>query len=198
MGCQMLYAQNINTESIFKMQIFMDSSPYIYKENQNVKRNDSIYSLFSDTYELKLNALRTNHYYHYFDNFEFLELLIYDTNKGKFTDNVITRKEISNDIKPYSIGAGKGNRYVLAVNVKNGKSYRVVGFNGNDFLELIRDFFEIYNFSATKRIESKQFIKNYEVDSLDLKCLFHGLISNNFDRTKFPCLTRVNDLIIIN
>jgi hypothetical protein len=190
-------AQTIDNQSIFKMQIFVDKAPYVYKSDQNIKKNDSTYFSFSNSYELKLSKLKSNNYYQFFDDFEFLELLMYDNSRKQFADNVVLKKELSEDANAFAIGVGKGSRYVLAINQKNGKSYRLVGFNGNDFLELMRDFLDSYNSSASKKINSNDFLKKFEIKTVDLNCIAEGLLSKNADRIKYPCLVRVSDLITI-
>lgn len=94
-------AQNIDYQSIYKMQLFLDSSPYIYKTDQNIAKNDSIYSLYSATFGLKFSVLESNRYYQYFDNFVFLQLQVYDNDKKAFTHDLQIRKEISSLVEPF-------------------------------------------------------------------------------------------------
>ena len=76
-------------------------------------------------------------------------------------------------------------------------TYRLKGFNGNDFLSFLRDFKEIYKRKTDKAISSNKLIKKYKIPDVNFKCLYKGLRAKNIDIQKYPCLIRFSDPVQI-
>lgn len=178
--------------SIFKMQIFLDKKNTEFRcmDSTSVK-GDSLYRSFCDVVELKLDTLKITGNYDLTKSatapkYKFYRLLEYRYN----------RKLNNNEQQLYWIF---GNRVsIVAINQKTGVSYRLKGFNGNDFLGFLSDLKEEYNEANDEKLTTKRFLKSYKVESMDFQCLYEGLISNGIDRNKYPCLKRESDPIWVH
>ena len=167
--------------SIFKMQCFLDaknnSSRYI---SSKIIKNDSLYNDFNNKTEFSLESL----------NVIFTKSLTFS---NKFNFYVISEflKNKNSIISVYT------KKHILAINPITGMSYRLLGFNGNDFLSFLSDFKEEYKEAFNRNISTSEFLKNYKVEGLDFECLYKGLKSDERDIKKYPCLIRVSDPIWI-
>ena len=119
---------------------------------------------------------------------------------NKFINNVSYSRAIaSNEIKNYSIPVNKYiGQYVIAINPRTGRSYRLSGFNGNDFLGFLSDFKEEFKQKNKSRLSNKKFLKGYYVEGIDFNCLYKGLKAQEVDRYKYPCLIRCSDPVSIH
>lgn len=178
------------------MQLFLDKN----NELSGCSKNDSLYFAFSKNIILKLDTLKKSGNYDLINSvsapkFEFYAInLSFDGKKNLDYVKKMTNKE-DNCLGVFS---GTYDKYVLAIDRKKGRSYRIVGFNGNDFLGFLSDYLEYYNEHNDKKLTSSSFFKNYSVEGIDFKCLYNGLHSDGIDRKKYPCLQRVNDPILIH
>lgn len=70
-------------------------------------------------------------------------------------------------------------QYMIIYNQKEKISYRIKGFNGNDFLFLIRDL----KVESSRKIKNKELVESLFplVDNLDLNCIYHSLLKRNWD-----------------
>ena len=184
--------------SNFKMQLFLDKDNVLV-DNDICTKNDSLYYAFSKNISLKLDTLQISGNYDFTmavfaPKFEFYTINISSVEKNIYYIKKMTERE-SNYL---GIPSGKFSTYVLAINLKNGRSYRILGFNGNDFLGYLSDYIEYFNENNDKKINAVNFLKNYQVEDIDFKCLYTGLHSKIINRKKYPCLQRVNDPIVIH
>lgn len=177
--------------SIFKMQLFLDSKNVKFKGLDTVIiKNDSLYKTFNDVVVLKLDTLTIKGEYNltksaFSPKYKFFQLKEHSY-----------KKELNeNELQLYWIFGDK--ICSIAINQETGKSYRLLGFNTNDFLSFLSDFREDYKEKQGEKLSVKQFLKDYTVDELDFKCLYKGLNSNEIDRKKYPCLVRTSDVIWI-
>lgn len=182
---------NTDAEFLFKIWLFTD------RENSNgVYKNDSLFTAFSKTIDLKLEKSEYNllgiEYQFYF-------LRLYDIKNNKFIDNVSYKRDLALDeIKNYTIPVNKYiGQYVIGLNPKTGMSYRLSGFNGNDFMGFLSDFKEAFKLKYNRRLSSKKFLKQYHVEGIDFKCLYEGLKVKEVNRDKYPCLIRCSDPVSI-
>ena len=120
-----------------------------------------------------------------FDSFKFYKVDI--------ADGIINNNK-SLDIGP---AFGRERVYVICINHKTGSLYRLSGFNGNDFRNLLIDLNEKYIESNNKSFTISSFIRNFHVESLDFKCLNRALKANYRNWTKYRCLKRCIDPIYI-
>jgi hypothetical protein len=189
----MLVAQNkANVEDIFKMQLFLEKVMIISKEWKEIKDN-SLYLSFCNGISLRFDTLKS---INIDERFEFYSLKKIDYKKKESFE------------VPFYYAYDEWINYVLCINVISGKSYRLVGFDGNDFLDFLRDYKEMllitYNYVITyqEAKSDKYFLKNCFVDGIDFKCLYNGLYSRNKEYyeliKKYPCLKKSSDPMIDN
>jgi hypothetical protein len=178
-----LFSQiQIDPISIFKMQLFLDS--------KNIIKNDSLYKAFSDVVDLKLDTLKIKGEYNLTKSalspkYKFFQLKEHNYKKE------LNEKEL----QLYWIFGDKVCS--IAINQETGKSYRLLGFNTNDFLSFLSDFRETYKEKQGEKLSVKQFLKNYAVSEIDFECLYKGLNNKEIDVKKYPCLVRSSDPIWI-
>lgn len=178
--------------SIFKMNLFLDKKNSDFRGmNPLVVKNDSLYKEFSNLIRLKLDTLKVYGDYNLINSSVGHNLMFFKVSVGVNNKNNITyvRELTSEESQFFGFFANVFDTYVIAINQKNGKCYKLEGFGTNDFLGFLSDFKEEYN----GELSTKHFLKNYRVEGLDFECLYKGLKSKKRDIKKFPCLTRVSD-----
>lgn len=176
--------------SVFKMQLFLDNKNVKFKESEKSIKNDSLYKAFSDVVVLKLDTLNIKGEYTLIKSalspkYQFFQLKEHSYKKE------LNEKEL----QMYWIFGDK--ICSIAINQETGKSYRLLGFNTNDFMSFLSDFREDYKEKQGEKLSVKQFLKNYIVNKLDFNCLYKGLKNNEKDIRKYPCLVRASDPIWI-
>jgi hypothetical protein len=183
---------NIDESFLFKMWLFADRDI-----NKEVLKNDSIFSTFNDITELNLDKIECKLLG---SEYQFVFLTLYNIKNNNFLDNVTYKRNLSSDeVKNYFIPVNKYiGQYVLAINSKTGMSYRLSGFNGNDFLGFLSDFKEAYKLKYKKGLSDKEFLKQYHIEGIDFCCLYEGLKAKEVDRDKYSCLKRCSDPISIH
>ncbi|WP_306353307.1 hypothetical protein [Flavobacterium sp. '19STA2R22 D10 B1'] len=178
-----------DVEDVFKMQLFLNKKNSIFRNmNHSVIKNDSLYNIFKNLIDLKIDTLQVENN---------LEGILYDIDykfyKVSDARTSFNRKFINDDFRYLNISFGMDNFFILAVHQKTGASYRLAGFDTNDFLGFLSDFKEKYNHQNMKNLKTTTFLNNYKVQDLDFKCMYKGLRSKEIDRNKYPCLERCND-----
>ncbi|PIE50910.1 MAG: hypothetical protein CSA38_00810 [Flavobacteriales bacterium] len=179
---------SLDIEDIFKMQLFLDKKLTIHSSTKGVVKDNALYQIFSDSAELNIDTLKVNSALYYFiDPFQYYKV-----------DLKNTIQNLSNEdskIQSLSFFHGLNTIYILAINSETGLTYRLKGFNGNDFLTFLRDFKEMYRKQTGNSVSNNKFIKKYKLPDVDFKCLYKGLRSGNIDIQKYPCLIRCSDPI---
>lgn len=183
-----MYSQvNIDAVSIFKMHLFLDSKN---KMDTIMTKNDSLYRAFCDVVILKLDTLKVSGDYYLTKSVFRPKFKFFQLNEYSYTKKL--------DEKELQLFWIYGDRIsAIAINQETGKSYRLLGFDNNDFLFFLADFREAYKEKNGNELRIKQFFKNYSVDKLNFECLYKGLKKSEIDRIKYPCLGRVSDIIWI-
>ena len=183
--------QNTDGKFIFKTWLFIEHI-------NNQSRFDTAYpvkdfNLFSQIIyntDLKLDTLRSIR----FPNcYTFLRLILSVNNSNSFYKPIIYTKE--KGIKEYfRISASSScQQYVLCVNRLSGKSFRIQGFDGNDFFSLLNDLnFQLSFPQKAKKLTIKRFLRDFGVDGIDFNCIYKGLSSGECDYEKYPCLYNCN------
>ncbi len=178
-----------DVEDVFKMQLFLNKRNVIIdKKSNSIIKNDSLYNLFKGLINLKIDTLQISNKLeglHYDINFKFYKI---------HQSTISYKKELINQQYNYiGIVCWDPDYCILAINQKTGASYRLAGFDTNDFLSFLSDFKEKYNHQNKKNLKTSTFLNNYKVQDLDFKCMYKGLRSKEMDRNKYPCLRRCND-----
>lgn len=79
---------------------------------------------------------------------------------------------------------------IVAVHKRGRSIYKLKGFRNNDFQNFIRALkFLNYPYVNSK----KQFVKNYFVEKLDLKCLYKVFSTYSIEKGKYKCLNNCSD-----
>ena len=183
--------------SIFKMQLFLNNNknyPYSKKNDKDiVVKNDSLYEIFNEIVQIKLDSLRISGEYEFMHNSD-LEYVFYKFSlyNLSYLQQISDNKDIS-----LNIPHGLNTEFILAIHTKTSASYRIKGFDGNDFLSFLSDFKEDFYSYYEKKLTTRHFLRGYHVEGIDFKCLYQGLTAKEIDRNKYPCLKRVSDPIII-
>lgn len=190
----------VDAPSIFKMQLFLNSKiEVVGGKDAAVVISDSLYKACSDAVDFKLDTLKITGSWEltksvFSSQYRFYQLLAYDDQKKTYTKNIIYKRKL-NDLEEQFFLIRES--CVLAINQRTGLSYRLKGFNSNDFLNFLSDFREAYKESTGSGLSIKDFLKNYKVEGLDFECLYKGLRQDETDREKYPCLKRASDPVWI-
>jgi len=179
----------INVNSVFKMHLFLDRFNI---KSFNVSRNDILYNTFSKNINLSFDTLKT---YEINQKYSFYSL---------DAVNDISYNSIPQDDSElfFYIYYGFVSKYVICIDNTSGMSYRLMGFNGNDFLNFLSDYREFHNSKGyNDYMSDKKFLKECKVEGLDFQCLYKGLHDKNWNKNRYPnkysCLQRVSDPIVI-
>jgi hypothetical protein len=184
--------ENVNAKDIFYMQLFLDKS---MKKNASVLKNDSLYRGYRGYMDFDLVCLETKNIEEEFQFYSLKWNIYMDDGRIRFINK--NNMDIESDkMEFYDFSGSATTEYVLCINTKTGRSYRIYGFNGNDFFSLLRDYNEIMN--KRGRFSDKDFLKECWVDGIDFKCLYKALKDSKRDGySRYPCLLRVSDPIVI-
>ena len=174
-------------EDVFKMQLFLNRKNVVFRTmDTSIVRNDSLYYSFKDLISLKIDTLKLE------NNLSFLEE-DYKFYRVQETGINYNRKLASDEFRYLNIGCWMNGSYIIALNQTSGISYRLMGFDNNDFLGFFSDFKEMYRKSNVKKLKVSNFFKNYKVEDLDFRCLYNGLRSKEINLEKYPCLKKCSD-----
>lgn len=183
-----LSAQTETNESeIFKMQLFLNKKSF-KKSNQDTINNVSLsYKMFSDLFVLKMNELNVEN--SLLGNLE-TNYVFYKVQESE----IMYKRKLSNDeYRYFDIECYPDYYYILAINLNTGASYRLAGFESNDFITFFIDFRDHY---LNEKLTLKKFLKDYKVENLDFHCMSEGLdIKKTIDRTKYQCLKKCSDFL---
>lgn len=188
------YAQSKNNvEDIYKMHLFLNKKNSVFRNmNSSISKNDSLYKVFREIVIIKIDTLKMDNSLSGFleENYQFYKLS---------EKNITYKREFKKDEYSYLIPEVMINSYyVLAVNTSTGASYRLAGFDINDFMMFLSDFKENYLNGNMKRLKTNYFLNNYKVEDLDFNCLYEGLRKKEIDRDKYSCLKRCSEPLRIN
>lgn len=187
------YAQSKNNiEDIFKMHLFLNKKNSIYRNmDSSIVKNDSLYKVFREILNLKITMLKVEN--------RLMGFLEENYNFYKLSEEGITyNRELKKNEHSYLPEVMINSYFVLAVNISTGASYRLAGFDTNDFMNFLSDIKENYLNGNMKRLKTKYFLNNYKVEDLNFKCLYEGLTKEEIDRNKYPCLERCSEPLRIS
>lgn len=187
----------IDSTSVFKMWLYVDMESCKEKDNNSqieliAYKNDSLYETFKSVIDIKIRKLTSKGFS---NDYSFYTLEHFDKNNN-YVQNIFYKRPL-NDFEKDVFFIGQNNQgarqYVIAINNKNGRSYRLVGFNNSDFLNFLRDFKKDYKQdNLHKKMTTKIFLKNFKLEGVDFKCLYNGIIKDG-DTIKYPCLKSCYD-----
>ena len=141
-----------------------------------------MFQYFVENLDLKLDTLRNTFPGHYL----FLRLPTKNTTTNK---SITYHTELSNT-DTFWFGSVDDNceEYIVGINLKTGSSYRLRGFKGNDIFSLYRDIQHVRKFLDEEPISFNKFSRKYEVEHLDIRCLYNAFKHRRTDASRYPCL----------
>ena len=180
----LLKAQNnIDIDDIFKMQLFLDRKNIMHSSTFNITKNDSLYKEFKESLTLEIDTLKNvNNLSVFIDPFKYYKIDL------RFLYQKIPKSDSS--VQSLSLPLGMTTILIIAVNQNNGLTYRLKGFNGNDFFNYFRDVKSIYFKQIGISLSKNKFINKYSVENLDFRCLFKNIEDS-------PCLIKYSEPIRI-
>lgn len=187
---QTIFAQTRkDVASVFKMQIFLNKKKgYTQRHDHGIHKSDSVYAVFSKLNNFKIEKLKV-----------ISSIDPYDDNDSLFSFYFIDIKNSTlgaelDDIKDQDIilGWGPTSSYILAISNQTGRSYRLFGFDSNDFFSFLEDYKNEYLEEMHHKLSTKIFLKKVKVSKLDFECLYKGL-KDPENRSKYRCLDRCSD-----
>lgn len=174
---QGLCQKKVDGEFIFKTQLFLEKANVTNTKYFETK-DKSLLLFFERNIKLKLDTLQS---YGFSNNYVFLILPM--KNGVMYNDTII-----KSDSSFFLFIGDNCSDYILAINKSNGKSYRLKGFNGNDFFNLFADINKRFERLNQRTITVKKFLKEYTVSTVDFGCLYNALKSGEYNLLKYPCL----------
>lgn len=177
--------KNTDGKFLFKTWFYLEhlNDNSLYNIEFPVK-DSSILTLFINDLSLKIDTLKSNGFS---EEYIFLAVNLKNPEaraKGKDSSLMYSNTRYLQ----YIVVPTFCNRYVLCVNKSTGFSYRLQGFIGNDFLNLLKEIKDEFYLSNKVQLKTKAFLKNYTVDYIDFECIYKGLQSGQYGSKKFSCL----------
>ena len=134
-----LYSQSrTEAEDIFKMHLFLDKKNISRSDlSKKIVKSDSLYDSFKKNCSIKMDTLKlkSNIYLSLDGDFMFY----------KMTDIIYKDGLDINESWFLKIDLGLDYKYIIAINQNTGRSYRLSGFNSNDFFMFYSDIKKSYN-----------------------------------------------------
>lgn len=188
LGLSVMGFSQKNTDGIFLFKTWLYIEHINDDSNYNTEfptKDFAVFSLFINNIKLRLDTLKRNGFS---DKYVFLSLQL---NYPSISINDSLKSLQYNNKTPflrYIVIPAFCNRYVICINKITGFSYRLQGFTGNDFFNLLNDVKTEYNLQYKKELKTKVFLKEYGVADIDFGCIYKGLQSGQGDSKKYPCL----------
>ncbi|MBN2820071.1 MAG: hypothetical protein JXP36_13930 [Bacteroidales bacterium] len=180
----------VDVEYLFKISILLDNCSTSEKDDFPIKDN-RLFEAYNKSHTLVLDTLEVSLTGDFYPNYKYKPFKFY---KVDIMDDIVNEKDYAKIGGPV---AGMNTIYIICVNHATGSVYRLSGFNGNDFKNLLIDLDEVYFKSNKKRISKSSFVKNFHVETIDFKCLYQALKANSRNWKKYRCLYRCVDPVFI-
>jgi hypothetical protein len=152
--------KNTDSKFLFKTWFYIEHLNNDSRYNTEFPVKDSsILSFFINDISLRLDTLKSNGFS---EDYVFLAINLKTQDvraNGKDSSIIYTNTRYLQ----YIVVPTFCNRYVLCVNKATGFSYRLQGFVGNDFLNLLKDTKDEFFLLHKKRLQIKDFLKEYTV-----------------------------------
>jgi hypothetical protein len=177
--------KNTDGNFLFKTWIYLEHINDGSRYNVEFPVKDSaVFSLFVNNINLRLDTLKSDGFS---DDYIFLAVNFKSQKEraeGKDSSLIYSKTKFLQ----YIVIPTLCSRYVLCINKVTGFSYRIQGFSGNDFFNLLKDVKDEFSVRYKKQLKTKTFLKEYSAGDIDFKCIYKGLQSGQYDFKKYPCL----------
>ncbi len=193
-----VFAQNtVDTKFIFKTWFFIEKENE-FNSSTRIHAKDSLYlDFFLKEIDLNIDTLSSMNFS---GDFIFLSVCQY-YNDSLVNKNAITYKRESQKYGYYYSGIPVNHceGYALAINTETGRSYRLKGFRGNDFLTFLKDIKIDHNkrmkgSKYLKPFRVRKFLKDSRIDGIDLTCLYRSL--HSFKKKSAACLSKCENITV--
>jgi hypothetical protein len=173
-------------DRIFKLMLFLESENPSFKdsERKDLAKSDSTLIYFLNE-NLIIDTLINES-----ENIEVLKdylFFSFKTQSDTTKDNIFSSKF-------YVSYWFNCKQFILAVNIKNNKAFRMGGFDQNDFFAFLRDVkIEVLKASQHINVTTKKILKSLHVDKINFDCIYYGLLDDKKINSieyyrKYPCL----------
>lgn len=177
--------QKTDGKFIFKSWLFLEHLNSDIRDNDFSVKDAELFAFFDNIVQLQIDTLKSTGFS---KDFIFLSIASHKNNIV-FNDSAIIYKKFNQHVH-INIPVSNCDGYILAVNNKTGRSFRIMGFYGNDLLGLIREM------KISHKNPRNFFLKNCFVGGVDFNCIYKGIMSKNYDSKKSYCLAPCSDFII--
>lgn len=191
LSCNLLNGQTkSDIEDVFKMHLFLNRQNVVFRTmDSSIIKNDSLYNSFKNLISLKIENLRIDSALDGINDEFYKFYRVQDS-------GIIYKRELFNDESKYlSLSCWMNGSYILAINQKTGASYRLKGFDINDFLGFLSEFKVLYFNNNSKKLKNLKFFNKYKVEDLDFNCLYEGLRNEKLNIEKYECLKKCSEPI---
>lgn len=186
------YAQDsVDGVFAFKTWLFIE---HINQKNhfKSFCKDSNFFNLFHSVIKLRIDTLKANGIT---NDFVFLQVAPYIDNVAVNDSAIIYSK--TKHLSVLSIPINNCFGYVLCINKVTGKSYRLSGFDNNDFVSFIKDSKEQYEFKNGIKLKILKYTRLISVTNLDFECMYKGLTNKKlYDESVYPCLKKCTDLAL--
>jgi len=195
--------QKTDASFLFKMWFFIEkgnvdtsSIKISWIKKDLAAKNSSYFRFFDENLKLNLDTLKSDGFE---DNFIFLSLDMRKKSIEHFDSaNKTLGQETKSELAWYLLISSNCNRYVIGINRSSGVSYRLSGFDENDFLNFLDDVKRVYHYWSRKKLTNHMFFRDFTVDELDFRCLHKALRSKYpYDSDKYPCVRKCSAMLKI-
>lgn len=191
LSCNLLNSQiKTDIEDVFKMHLFLNRQNVVFRTmDSSIVKNDSLYDSFKNLISLKIETMRIESALDGIDDEHYKFYRVQDS-------GITYKRELIKDESKYlSLSCWMNGSYILAINQETGASYRLKGFDTNDFLGFLSEFKVLYYNNNSKKLQNSFFFKKYKVEDLDFYCLYEGLRSEKINIERYACLKKCSEPI---
>lgn len=189
--------QSVDGEFLFKTWFFLEKVNESNSYTKYHSKDSSLFEFFLKEVDLKIDTLVTSGFH---IDYLFLSVCQF-YNDSLVNKNAIVYKGESqkNGYLYTGIPINHCEGYTLAINRVTGRSYRLKGFRGNDFLTLLGDIKmdhkeRMKGNKFLKAFRVDKFLKEYKVDGIDFICLYKAL--NSFKKRNAACLSKCDNITV--
>jgi hypothetical protein len=184
-SCRKIYSQNapFDANFVFKTMMILDFNDF------SIEFNSNVFSEYLKSFEIYPDTLIGS--YPGENNFLILRVELDNPSRMK-----VAKK---NEITECFFLKGTAREYILAINRRSSKVYRISGFSSCDFADLLSDMEY-----RKKQLMNRYFLRyklkrEFRIQSVDIGCLFDA-IGKPYNPEKYPCTRRVTEaeIIVIN
>ena len=171
---------------IFKLSIFLDKINNEKSNGTYYRKDTALFNAFNNKTNLKIDTLTT-------EGFESTSLQFYRLHLDSIDVSDIANDEEQNIL----LFSGMNSILILSIDLNTGQTYRLRGFNNNDFSSFLADLNQKDKAFKAIKNKKKYFLKTYNVPGIDFPCLFKAFNYKKMEREKYKCLCKYSTPISV-